>query len=96
MSRLKECLAGSPTYKDFAMKLMVETNLTWDEAVKSLHPGPVNCTMGEVQAESSQLLGNPKSAEVTVPTVESVKRLGKPKHGKPTKLCKICIDDVIQ
>ena len=27
---------GSSIYKDIAMKLMVETNLTWDEAVKSL------------------------------------------------------------
>ena len=33
MSRLKEGLVGSPIYKDKAMKLMVETNLTWDEAI---------------------------------------------------------------
>ena len=91
LSRLKEGLVASSIYKDIAMKLMVETNLTWDETVKSLTILDGSTALREkVQAESSQLLGNPKSVEVAAPTVESVKRLGKPKHGKSTKFCNIC------
>ena len=91
LSRLKEGLAGSPIYKDIAMKLMVETNLTWDEAIKSLTILDGSIALREkVQSEAGHLLGHPKSIEATVPTVENVKWLGKPKHGKLTKFCKIC------
>ena len=36
LGRLKEGLAISNEYKDIAMKFMVESNLTWDDATKSL------------------------------------------------------------
>ena len=70
---------------------MVETNLTWDEAIKSLTILDGSISLPEkLETKMGQLLSNPGISDAAVPIVECVKRLGKTKHSKSTKFCKNC------
>ena len=53
--RLKEGFAVSSTYKDIAIKLMVESNLTWVSAIRSLTVIDISITLRNLIPETNAI-----------------------------------------
>ena len=93
LGRLKEGLAISNEYKDIAMKFMVESNLTWDDATKSLSIFDGSIALKEkINNESNQLLEQNKLGAIPTHSsgTEAVKRVKPSKSSNGNKYCKVC------